>query len=265
MTNYCIIIPTYNNQTTLAQVIDRCLAVTSHLIVVNDGSTDDTARLLEPYVPQGVKVIAYPRNRGKGYALRCGLEKACAMGYDYAVTLDADGQHFPEDVPQLLAPLETSEEPLLVVGSRAFDADGMPHSNQWANRFSNFWFRLQTGISLPDTQSGFRAYPLGSLPPLRWLTRRYESELELLVWSAWRGVRLKAVEVRVYYPPKDERVTHFRPWADFARISLLNAVLCFGALFYGRPAMLLRRGMRKMRSGKVAAALYCFYLLVFSL
>ena len=245
MINYCIIIPTYNNQGTLAQVLDRCLAVTSHVMVVNDGSTDHTAQLLEPYAQKGVVVIAYPRNRGKGYALRCGLGQARDMGYDYAVTLDADGQHFPEDVPLLLAPLETSQEPLLVVGARAFNADGMPQSNRWANRFSNFWFRVQTGIRLPDTQSGFRAYPLASLPPLRYLTRRYESELELLVWSAWRGVRLKAVPVRVYYPPKEERVSHFRPWADFTRITLLNTILCLIAWCIVWPLSLLRKRNRK--------------------
>ena len=244
MINYCIIIPTYNNQGTLTQVLDRCLAVTTHVMVVNDGSTDNTARLLEPYAQRGVEVIAYPRNRGKGYALRCGLGRARDMGYDYAVTLDADGQHFPEDVPLLLAPLETSQEPLLVVGARAFDADGMPQSNRWANRFSNFWFRVQTGIRLPDTQSGFRAYPLTSLPSLRCLTRRYESELELLVWSAWRGVELKAVPVRVYYPPKEERVSHFRPWADFARITLLNTFLSIGALFFVWPSFLKRKRNR---------------------
>ena len=245
MTNYCIIIPTYNNQGTLAQVLDRCLAVTSHVMVVNDGSTDHTARLLEPYAQKGVVVTAYPRNRGKGYALRRGLGLARDMGYDYAVTLDADGQHFPEDVPLLLAPLETSQEPLLVVGARAFNADGMPQSNRWANRFSNFWFRVQTGIRLPDTQSGFRAYPLGSLPPLRYLTRRYESELELLVWSAWRGVRLEAVPVRVYYPPKEERVSHFRPCADFARITLLNTILCLISWCIVWPLSLLRKRNRK--------------------
>ena len=245
MINYCIIIPTYNNQGTLAQVLDRCLAVTSHVMVVNDGSTDHTAQLLEPYAQKGVVVIAYPRNRGKGYALRRGLGQARDMGYDYAVTLDADGQHFPEDVPLLLTPLETSQEPLLVVGARAFNADGMPQSNRWANRFSNFWFRVQTGIRLPDTQSGFRAYPLASLPPLRYLTRRYESELELLVWSAWRGVRLKAVPVRVYYPPKEERVSHFRPWADFTRITLLNTILCLISWCIVWPLSLLRKRNRK--------------------
>lgn len=237
--NYCIVIPTYNNQATLAQIVERCLAVSPHLIVVNDGSTDETAELLIPYGQQGVTVIEYSPNRGKGYALRLGLECAHRMKYDYAVTLDADGQHYPEDVPVLLRAIANAPSgPVLVVGSRGFDESGMPLQNKWANKFSNFWFRLQTGKALPDTQSGFRAYPLGGLP---WLTNRYESELELLVWAAWKGIRLVPVDVRVYYPPKEERVSHFRPVTDFARISVLNVLLCAGALVYGYPAMGLRR------------------------
>ena len=115
----------------------------------------------------------------------------------------------------------------------------MPAGNTFANRFSNFWFRLQTGISLPDTQTGFRLYPLHHLPCLRLLTARYESELELLVFSAWRGVRLVPVGISVNYP--DDRVTHFRPFWDFFRISLLNSVLCILALVYGYPRMLITK------------------------
>lgn len=231
---FCVIIPTYNNAATLPQVLDRTLAVLPDVIVVNDGSTDATASILEDYQRNGrVSVIGYRRNRGKGYALRKGLAEARERQFTFAVTLDADGQHFPEDIPLLQAAVEQcSSESVLAVGSRNLTADGMPKSNTFANRFSNFWFRLQTGVRLPDTQTGFRAYPLKHLPPLWLLSHRYESELELLVFSAWRGVRLLPVPVRVCYP--EDRVTHFRPFADFARISILNTILCFAAIFCRR-------------------------------
>ena len=99
----------------------------------------------------------------------------------------------------------------LVVGSRDLAANGMPVRNTMANRFSNFWFRLQTGIRLPDTQTGFRLYPLCRMGSLWWLTARYEAELELLVWAAWRGIPLVPVPVRVWYPPEEERVSHSGP------------------------------------------------------
>ena len=115
----------------------------------------------------------------------------------------------------------------------------MPSGNTFANRFSNFWFHLQTGLRLPDTQTGFRVYPLLHLPCLKLLTYRYESELELLVFSAWRGVHIVPVPVSVSYPA--DRVSHFRPFRDFLRISLLNTVLCLLAIVYGYPRMLLNR------------------------
>jgi glycosyltransferase involved in cell wall biosynthesis len=233
---YCAVIPTYNNARTLADIVRRTLAVCTDVIVVNDGSTDDTLEVLKPYV-NDITLITYNRNRGKGYALRRGLEAARKAGFDYAVTIDSDGQHSPEEIPQLIKAI--SEKPTLVVGSRNLQADGMPAGNTFANRFSNFWFRLQTGISLPDTQTGFRVYPLHNLPCLKLLTYRYESELELLVFSAWRGVNIVPVPVSVSYPA--DRVSHFRPFCDFFRISLLNTVLCLLAIVYGYPRMLINR------------------------
>lgn len=238
--NYCAVIPTYNNAHTVADIVRRTLAVCPQVIVVNDGSTDDTLAVLDP-LKDNIQLITYTRNRGKGHALRLGLEAARKAGYDYAATVDSDGQHSPEEIPTLVA--AAVGDNTLVVGSRNIKADGMPAGNTFANRFSNFWFRLQTGISLPDTQTGFRLYPLHHLPCLGLLTARYESELELLVFSAWRGVRLVPVGISVSYP--DDRVTHFRPFWDFFRISLLNSVLCILALVYGYPRMLITKLLTK--------------------
>lgn len=237
---FCSVIPTYNNARTVADIVRRTLAVCPQVIVVNDGSTDDTLAVLEP-LKDKIQLITYSRNRGKGHALRLGLEAARKAGYDYAVTVDSDGQHSPEEIPALVA--AAMGDNTLVVGSRNIQADGMPAGNTFANRFSNFWFRLQTGIRLPDTQTGFRIYPLHHLPCLALLTARYESELELLVFSAWRGVRLVPVGISVSYP--DDRVTHFRPFWDFFRISLLNSVLCILALVYGYPRMLITKLLTK--------------------
>lgn len=233
---YCAVIPTYNNARTVADIVRRVTAVCPQVIVVNDGSTDGTLDVLEP-LKENIQLITYARNRGKGHALRLGLEAARKAGYDYAVTIDSDGQHCPEEIPMLLA--AATDDNTLVVGSRNIQADGMPAGNTFANRFSNFWFRLQTGIRLPDTQTGFRMYPLHHLPCLGLLTARYESELELLVFSAWRGVRLVPVGISVVYP--EDRVTHFRPFRDFFRISLLNSVLCIMALLYGYPRMIITK------------------------
>lgn len=234
---YCAVIPTYNNARTVADIVRRTLAVCNDVIVVNDGSTDDTLQELQPF-GDTITTITYSRNRGKGYALRRGIETARAAGFDYAVTIDSDGQHRPEEIPLLIQAIKQSDnQATLFVGSRNLQANGMPSGNTFANRFSNFWFHLQTGKHLPDTQTGFRVYPLHDLPCLNLLTYRYESELELLVFSAWRGVNIVSVPVSVSYPA--DRVSHFRPFRDFLRISLLNTVLCLLAIVYGYPRMLL--------------------------
>ena len=115
--------------------------------------------------------------------------------------------------------------------------------SNFANKFSNFWFYVQTGKALEDTQTGYRLYPLHKLYGVGLLTSRYEAELELLVFASWHGVELVSIPVNVYYPPREERVSHFRPGKDFARISVLNTVLCFLAVVYGLPLRLGRKLM----------------------
>lgn len=230
--NICAIIPTYNNAGTVRQVIDDVRNYCDNVIVVNDGSTDETASVLEECSRSEITVVSHKRNKGKGCALVTGFRKAKEMGFTHAVTIDADGQHFADDIPLLIAEMEKAPE-AIIVGCRNLTEENMPRQNTFANRFSNFWFRLQTGIDLPDTQSGFRLYPLASLKGLNLITSRYEAELELLVFAAWSGVDVRSVSVKVYYPPAEERVSHFRPIYDFARISVLNTILCVLAIFHG--------------------------------
>ena len=229
----CAVIPTYNNGGTVADVVRGVLRQGLPVLVVDDGSTDGTADKLAGL---DIQILRHPVNRGKGRALKTGLEAARKLGYRFALTIDADGQHDPADIPALVA---AAGERTLVVGSRNIAAEGMSSGSTFANRFSNFWFTVQTGRKLPDTQTGYRVYPLEDLPSLRLLTSRYEAELTLLVFSAWKNLRLVPVPVRVYYPA--DRVSHFRPFADFFRISVLNTVLCVVALVYGYPRMLLGR------------------------
>ena len=240
----CAVMPTYNNGGTLRDVVERVLVYCPDVIVVNDGCTDNSTEILASF-GRRITVVDYGKNRGKGYALKQGFQKAKSMGFQYALTIDSDGQHFPEDIPLFIEALEQHPE-ALIVGSRNLSQDNMPGGNTFANKFSNFWFRLQTGINLPDTQTGFRLYPLPKLPHI--FSARYEAELSLLVFSAWRGIELVPIKVNVFYPKAEERVTHFRPFWDFFRISVLNTILCFGAVFYGWPARLIRQLRRRKQA-----------------
>ena len=195
----CALIPTYNNAGTILDVVRRTHAFLRDIIVVNDGCTDDTLSLLGT-LDFPVTVVTHERNRGKGKALVSGFRKAMEMGFDYALTLDADGQHYPEDIPVLLRALDIHKD-CIIVGSRQFTDENMPGKSKFAKKFSNFWFKLQTTIDLPDTQTGMRIYPLHQLYGLSLITSRYEAELELLVFAAWHNVQLIPVPIRVYYPP----------------------------------------------------------------
>lgn len=244
----CAVIPTYQNAKTLLKVVADVHRVVDTVIVVDDGSNDGTAALLDKATgsERPEKVLTHPKNCGKGAALKTGLTYARQQGFRYAVTVDADGQHRADDIPALLKAVE--EEPdALAIGSRGLQHENMPAKSTFANRFSNFWFALQTLQRLPDTQSGLRVYPLRRLHGLRWMSARYEAELTLLVFSAWAGVKLLPVPVSVYYPPRDQRVTHFRPGRDFTRISVLNTLLCFLMVVYGWPRIFCRQIARGVK------------------
>lgn len=227
----CALIPTYNNAGTIVDVVRRVHQHMRDIVVVVDGSTDETLTLLGA-LDFPITIVSHERNQGKGRALVSGFRKAQELQFDYVLTIDADGQHYPEDIPLLLRALDIHRD-AIIVGSRQFTDENMSGQSKFANRFSNFWFRLQTTVNLPDTQTGMRIYPLHQLYGLNLITSRYEAELELLVFAAWHNVPLIPVPIRVYYPPKEERVSHFRPARDFTRISILNCFLCLGALLFG--------------------------------
>lgn len=230
--NCVVLIPTYNNAGTLLQVIDDVRRYANDIMVVNDGSTDNTADLLA--TQSDLRVIAYERNRGKGYALKRGLCEAARIGYAYAITIDSDGQHYANDIAVFVEAAERSANTLFV-GARNLQAENMPSRNTFANKFSNFWFWAETGTHLADTQSGFRFYPLAEITKMHFITSRYEFEVEVLVRAAWKGLKVENVPIKVYYPPADERVSHFRPLRDFTRISILNTYLVLVALLVYYP------------------------------
>ena len=234
-----VIIPTYNNAKTLAKVIEDVSFYSEDIVVVNDGCTDETAEILKRF--DEVQVINQRVNKGKGAALKLALWWLKEAGYRYAITIDSDGQHFASDIPRFIEAIE-QEPNALLVGARNLTSDNMPGKNTFANKFSNFWFTLETGLKLQDTQSGYRLYPLERMNVKRWYyTAKYEFELEALVFAAWAGITVKNLPIHVYYPPEGERVSHFRPFQDFTRISILNTVLVLITFLWIVPRNFFRR------------------------
>lgn len=239
-TNFCVIVPTYNNRKTLKKVLDSILDFTPNIIIVNDGSTDETSEILKQY--SQFTQIHHPKNIGKGRALRNGFRKAIEMNFEYAITIDSDGQHFASDIPNFIAEIQKEPNSLLI-GSRNMTQENVPKKSSFGNKFSNFWFWFETTIKLEDTQSGFRLYPL-KLIPKQFYTNKFEFEIEVIVRSAWKGIVVKNIPIRILYDPA-ERVSHFRPFKDFTRISILNTVLVLNALLYIKPRDFFRRAKKK--------------------
>jgi glycosyltransferase involved in cell wall biosynthesis len=252
----CVLVPTYNNEQTLGKVLSSLLAFTNQIIVVNDGSTDSTLTVLQQF-PQ-INLVSYPQNKGKGYALRTGFRHAVKSGYDYAITIDSDGQHFADDLHKFLTKLE-DHPAAIIIGARNMDQASVPGKSSFGHKFSNFWFWFETGLTMSDTQSGYRLYPVKLLNNTNFITRKFEFEIEVLVMSAWRGIEITEVPVRVYYADKENRISHFRPFKDFTRISILNTFLVIIALLYIKPRDFFR-GLKKKNSDKPSMINYSIHL-----
>ncbi|MGV3612982.1 MAG: DUF2062 domain-containing protein [Fluviicola sp.] len=235
--NGCVIIPTYNNDRTLARVVREVLEYvpSDRVIIVNDGATDSTPEILKTFEKE-VTILVNEVNKGKGFSLRKAFKFAQEKGYDNAITIDSDGQHYPSDIPVLIE--QAIQNPgAVIMGSRNMNQEGVPQKSSFGNKFSNFWFKVETWITLPDTQTGFRIYPLKPLRKIWLLTNKFELEIEVIVKLAWRFVPFVAVPIQVKYDP-DERVSHFRPARDFTRISILNTCLVLIALIWYYPRKL---------------------------
>lgn len=242
----CVLIPTYNNGQTLADVVMKSLLYCDDVCVVNDGSTDNTLAILSQF-PQ-IKVHSYTQNKGKGVALNEGFEFARKAGYNYAIAIDSDGQHYPDDIPKFLEQLPAHPNAIIIGARNMETTENVPTKSSFGNKFSNFWFRLETGIDLPDTQSGFRLYPIAAMKDMLFLTVKYEFEIEVMVRCAWADMEVIPIPIKVYYPPADERVSHFRPFQDFTRISILNTFLVLWTFLYIKPRNFVRLFQKKKLS-----------------
>lgn len=241
----CVVLPTYNNHKTLRRVLDGVLTFTEDVIIVNDGSTDETLEILKSY-PQIVQ-IHQTQNTGKGHALKTGFKHAVSLGFDYALTLDTDGQHFPSDIPNFIAALDASENKnMLMIGDRNMNnADVLARSAK-GNRVSTFWMKAATGLKLQDSQSGFRLYPIKAINGIKFMnaTKKFEFEIEVIVKSYWAGIDIVHVPIEILYDMK-ERVSHFRPFMDIARMVVLYIWFLLLRLFYITPRNLIRKLKKK--------------------
>jgi uncharacterized protein (DUF2062 family) len=212
--NCCVVIPCFDHSATVAAVA-RAARAHCPVIAVDDGSTQPL-----PELP-GCDLIRLKKNSGKGAALRSGFQRAVELGFSHAITMDADGQHFADDLPKFLA-VANARPDALIVGVRDFFAAGCPTHRRRSNAVSTFWFRVETGLRMADTQCGFRCYPLMLTQRLKPRSGRYAFEMEFMVRASWTGTPVAVVPVKCTYAPDQLRQSHFRPVRDFAHITIMN-------------------------------------------
>ncbi len=224
-----IVIPTYNHGTRISDVVRKTVVLGYPVFVVDDGSTDNTAETLVSM--EGITVITHPQNMGKGAALRTGFQMA-AKSSDWAITLDADGQHKPEDIENLLEAVKDAERPIVIGARQGMDGENVPWTSKFGRGFSNFWVWVSGGPRVCDSQSGFRLYPLPETLLLEVAALRFQFEVEVLVKAHQKGIPVIEVPVQVVYQKGAERISHFHPWKDFLRNSSTFSRLIFLRIFF---------------------------------
>jgi glycosyltransferase involved in cell wall biosynthesis len=219
---FAVVIPVYNHGITVKAVVLEAAKLGFPVIVVDDGSTDITPQRLQG-IP-GIRVITHERNLGKGAALMSGFKAAAQMA-DFAVTMDADGQHFPKDASAMIAALPKGKKVLVVGYRKQMGNESVPWTSRMGRRFSNMWISASGGPGIRDSQSGFRIYPLPETLNLKTLAMRYQFEVEVLVKAHRNKIDVIEAPIHVAYPT--DRVSHFRPFIDFLRNSATFSRLIF--------------------------------------
>lgn len=229
-----IVIPVYNHARHVAEVISAARPLGLPLYVVDDGSCDETGALLDGIA--AITLLRHRQNLGKGAALLTGFSAAARDGHRWALSIDGDGQHRPDDAAALLAAVADGRRCLVVGCRQGMEGNAnVPWTSTFGRAFSNFWVRAAGGPRLADSQSGFRLYPLPETLALPVRARRYQYEVEVLVRARRQGLAVREAPIGVVYQLPGERVSHFRPWQDFWRNSqTFNRLIWERLLWRGR-------------------------------
>lgn len=215
-----VVVPTYNNPLTIANVANDVLSRGYKLIIVDDGSEVNVSSLVNKH--DNLTVLRHETNQGKGEAIITGAKEAQKRGFSYFISLDGDGQHLASQIEKICDACDGADQ--IIIGARNFEINNVPNGSKFGRWFSNFWACWDTEQSITDSLSGFRLYPT-SILDLIIRTKRFDWEMEVLVKHAWKGRLIKEVIIECYYPTPEERVSHFKKFWDTAAIVMVHVKL----------------------------------------
>ncbi len=236
-----VVIPAYNESATIRDLAIRTLKFATNLIIVDDGSTDDTIDCIKDL---NITIIEHETNKGKSASLWDGMQRALNKGAEAIITLDGDGQHSPEDIPTILKKHDQHPN-ALVIAARLLNRQNAPRARLFANQFADFWVSWASGQCIYDSQSGFRLYPAAVLKTVNVrhdYTRGFVFESEIIIESCRSNFPCVAVPIKSVYH-KNARPSHFRPVMDIAKIVIMVAgKIIFRALYI--PGLIKIMGCR---------------------
>ncbi len=226
----CVAIPVYNHRKRLDSIIESLPADIS-VLVVDDGSMPPIS-----LTSKRAELLRFEKNHGKAEALKEAFRYSANLGFTHVITLDADGQHPPSLVADFMKEAKANPESI-ILGVRDFDNSSIPPARKFMNRFSNFWFWTETGKRVDDTQCGFRCYPISKISKLKMNFGGFVFETEILVKAAWAGVSINQIQIPAIYDDETLSGSHYRPFVDTFRFTLMNTRLFFTSLFCPRNVL----------------------------
>lgn len=213
-----IIIPAYNEEKSIRDIVKKTLEHSLHVIVVNDGSTDKT---VEKLIDLPITLLNNATNKGKGASLLQGFRYAQSLNLKATISIDADTQHDPNDIPKFIAAMHQYPNHI-IIGARLHNRENAPKSRYRANQIADFFISWAAGRRIVDSQSGYRLYPMNLLNDClkRFNHRKFTFESAILINSTRRGYRPAAIAIHSHYP-QHSRASHYKPFSDTIKITLM--------------------------------------------
>lgn len=210
------VIPFFNEENFILDVVTRTLNYVDLVIAVNDGSTDNSEALLQNF--ENLILVSNEKNFGKGFALQKGFEKALSLKAEIIITLDADDQHKPEMIPDFIEGIKDCD---LIIGNRLHDISTMPLHRRFSNKITSFLLSKKLGIEIKDSQCGFRAYRLEVLEKVRTIFSGFEAESEMIVKAARNNFKIKFIDIPTIYGNQKSKMKSFQAIKGFIKVLMI--------------------------------------------